>query len=238
MNVVFCFPYAGGSASAYGDLKRLGRTRDIEVVPIEYAGRASRISDPLYSDIYETAEDCYRQIKEYLSKHRVSEYGFFGHSMGSWVVYEVAKLVQYREELNKPKVIFFSANTIPQIEIDKKMSGLANDVFWEEMYLQGGLEKELYEVKEFKDYILPIIKNDYRILEEYAGPDVEKYKIDSDVCVLAGREDNISESECRDWSQFTDHEFDIRWFNGDHFYIRNEGSKLVDLFCRKMNREA
>lgn len=237
MKTIFCLPYAGGAASAYGDIKKYAQSRNLELVPIEYAGRASRIGDASYKNIYDAANDCYTQIKEYFSTHFVQEYGIFGHSMGSWIVYEIMRILQEKEEVRKPEVLFLSANTIPQIKIEKRMSQMDDDTFWKEMYQLGGLEKELYEVIEFKDYILPIIKNDYRILEDYAGPEVGKIMIDADICVMGGHKDTITEEEYRQWNLFTDKSFDIQWFQGNHFYFREEGKNLVDYFCQKMQSE-
>ena len=237
MNTIFCLPYAGGAASAYGDLKKIARTRNIELAPVEYAGRASRMAQPFYTDLYEAARDCYEQLKIYFSKHYVPEYGIFGHSMGSWVLYELVRLIQEKQELPQPKILFFSGNTVPQIKATERMSDLSDDAFWEQIYLLGGLEKELYEIGEFKEYILPILKNDYRILEDYAGPEVEKLKTDIKICIISGQKDNITEEECRQWAEFTDQPLEIQWFTGDHFYFRQEGRALIDYFCKKMQDE-
>ena len=234
MDIIFCLPYAGGSASAYGELKSKAKQRNLELVLIEYAGRASRLDMPLYKNFEDAVDDCYEQIKQYFNRHYVHNYGLFGHSMGSWVVYELMERLQKDPEIENPNKVFLSANTIPQIQIEKKMWSLSDDVFWNELYRQGGLDKELYEVKEFKEYILPIIKNDYRILENYAGDQVRRIIMQSDVCVMGGYKDSITEEEYRMWNQFTNQEFELQWFEGDHFYFRNEGSNIVDYFCRKM----
>lgn len=237
MKTIFCLPYAGGAASAYGELKKIAHTRGLELVPMEYAGRASRMALPFYGDLYEAAQDCYQQLKLYFSKHYVPCYGIFGHSMGSWVLYEMMRLIQEKQELPAPDVLFSSGNTIPQLRIQERMSDLSEDEFWEQIYRLGGLEKELYEMPEFKEYILPVLKNDYRILEDYAGSQVKEFRLHAKLCVLAGRKDNITEEECRQWGDLTDQPPEIRWFAGDHFYFRQEGSALVDYFCEQLQHE-
>lgn len=237
MNTIFCMPYAGGAASAYAQLKKYAAAKRVELVPIEYAGRASRMAVPAYRNLEDAAKDCYEQIKKYFSRHYVQNYGLFGHSMGSWVVYEILRLLQEKKELRQPDILFLSANTIPQREVEEKLSDYPDSIFWEDIYRMGGLEKELYESSDFRDYILPIIKNDYRILEEYAGANVKPFVIDSDICVMGGRMDTISEEEYLQWKQCTARGFDLKWFQGEHFYFREEGMQVVDYFQKRMQLE-
>ena len=69
MNVIFCIPYAGGAASAYGELKTIAEKRNLRLVPLELAGHSSRLAEAPYRDFSEAVEDCYRMIADYLHRN-------------------------------------------------------------------------------------------------------------------------------------------------------------------------
>lgn len=234
MNVIFCIPYAGGAASAYGELKTIAEKRNLRLVPLELAGHSSRLSEVPYKDFSAAVEDCYKMITDYLHRNYVENYAVFGHSMGSWIAYELVEKLKKNPTIDNPVRLFLSANTIPQIEIKRKTEQFTDDEFWNWIYELGGLEKQLYEMTEFKDYILPIIRNDYRILEKYAGEKVPVKDLSMELCMMGGREDDISQEEFMKWNQFTSQRFEMKWFNGNHFYFRDEPNRVVDYFCQKM----
>ncbi len=238
MNVIFCIPYAGGVASAYGELKTIAEKRNLRLVPLELAGHSSRLAEAPYRDFSEAVEDCYRMIADYLHRNYVENYAVFGHSMGSWIAYELVEKLKKDPTVDAPERLFLSANTIPQTEVDRKTEQYTDDEFWNWIYELGGMEKELYEIAEFKDYILPIIRNDYRILENYAGEKVPVRDLAADIYMMGGRQDHISQEEFMKWSQFTSQKFEFEWFDGNHFYFRKEPNRVVDYFCQKMQTES
>lgn len=234
MNVIFCIPYAGGSASAYSEMKNIASQYNVELVPLEYAGHASRIKENLCGSMEETADDIYRKITEYLNRNYVESYGIFGHSMGSWVLYEIVNRLHMNTIVPNPKKIFFSANTVPQFPIENRVAGLSDGQFWEYVYSQGGIDEQLYNNREFRDFILPVLKNDYVILENYASPQVpEKYFME-DMHVIGSRGDVITEEQLMQWADFAMGGFEIKWFDGDHFYFRECAGEVVRYLCDAM----
>ena len=87
--------------------------------------------------------------------------------------------------------------------------------FWNWIYQLGGMEKELYEMPEFKSYILPIIRNDYRILENYAGKNVPVRDLAMDLYMMGGRQDDISQEE---FSNKIDDEYKKAVGEGENVY--------------------
>ena len=238
MNVIFCIPYAGGAASAYGELKMMAEKRNLRLVPLELAGHASRLTEVPYKDFAEAVDDCYKMITDYLHRNYVESYAIFGHSMGSWITYELVEKLKQDPTVDNPAKLFLSANTIPQIEIDHKTEQYTDDEFWNWSYQLGGMEKELYEMPEFKSYILPIIRNDYRILENYAGKNVPVRDLAMDLYMMGGRQDDISQEEFEEWQRFTSQNMEMEWFEGNHFYFKDEPKRVVDYFCQKMQTES
>ena len=91
---------------------------------------------------------------------------------------------------------------------------------------------------EFKSYILPIIRNDYRILENYAGKNVPVRDLAMDLYMMGGRQDDISQEEFEEWQRFTSQNMEMEWFEGNHFYFKDEPKRVVDYFCQKMQTES
>ena len=60
---LFCLPYAGGAASMY-DQWSAKLSKEIDVCPINLAGRGSRITDKLYENLAAAVEDIYQMIKD------------------------------------------------------------------------------------------------------------------------------------------------------------------------------
>lgn len=232
---IFCLPYAGGAASAYGDFKKIGRQMGFNIVPIELSGHASRIKDGNYNTFDDAVDDCYEIIRTYLNNNLNNNYAIFGHSMGSWLAYEIANKLIESDSVKNPDKLFFSANHIPQSNLKEKASNMPDDMFWEYIYKQGGLEEELYNTKEFKEYFLPIIRHDYKLLENYSGNKVKKRYFDVDMYVLSGTQDNVSESQLNLWKQFAKKKFEIKWFEGDHFYFKDNPEKVMEYVFKKIN---
>lgn len=139
MNVIFCIPYAGGAASAYGELKMMAEKRNLRLIPLELAGHASRLTEVPYKDFAEAVDDCYKMITDYLHRNYVESYAIFGHSMGSWITYELVEKLKQDPTVDNPAKLFLSANTIPQIEIDHKTEQYTDDEFWNWIYQLGHL---------------------------------------------------------------------------------------------------
>src|SRR3989337_1522600 len=115
MNTIklFCFPYAGGSATAFNNWKRY-LSPSIKLLPVELRGRGRRVHEPLYRDMIDAVEDVFNIVSPEIGD---CPYAFFGHSMGGSIAYNVAQMIQ-RANLPSPAHIFFSARKAPHINRD------------------------------------------------------------------------------------------------------------------------
>ncbi|EEM85527.1 thioesterase II family protein [Bacillus thuringiensis] len=231
MKTLFCLPYAGGSSSIYYKWnKYIGDS--LELYPIELKGRGARINEAFYEDINEAVDDIYDLIKDKISE---GEYALFGHSMGGRLAYKLYHKIEQMKN-KKPKHIFFSACGVPSI---KKKTGmihtLPDDVFLKEIMRLGGTSEELLYNKDLRDLYIPIIRNDFRILEK--DKEVKKSnKIDCDITVLSGDEDNtISTEATRLWANYTNGECKIIRFKGDHFFINHHGLEITEIIKKMLH---
>jgi surfactin synthase thioesterase subunit len=104
---LFCFPYAGASASVYSRWKRL-LPQWIEVVPVELPGRGRRLLEPLEITLSGLLERLVGQLQVAPRQ----PFAFFGHSMGAVVAFELAYYLQsWRAEV--PMIVFASGTPAP-----------------------------------------------------------------------------------------------------------------------------
>lgn len=225
---LFCLPYAGGSGIIYRKWKKVVRG-NIEVRPIELKGRGSRYIEGFYNDLHEAVEDIYFQIKDEIND---GDFGIFGHSMGSILAYELYYKI-LKEGKPKARHIFFSAHRAPGFNKEDKMHTLPDEEFMEKVIGLGGTPKEVIENKELLEFVQPILRNDFRILEEYTYKEKEEL-IESEVSVLIGEKDEITLEEAKEWNKLAAKEICIYTFEGDHFFINNEYKKIIDIIESKI----
>ncbi|MGN7413783.1 thioesterase II family protein [Paenibacillus sp. SAF-068] len=227
---LFCFPYAGSSAMIYSKWKK-DIHEQINLVPVELAGRGGRIEDEPYTSIRDAANDAYHQIQSYLNQ---GPFTFFGHSMGSLVAYELAHEVLEKKGL-QPEHIFFSGRRAPQCPnqgLPKHL--LPETAFKKELSLMGGTPSEVLENKELSDLFLPLIRNDYKIVETY------EYKkkvtdLKCDISVFYGKTDEISYSELMGWEEHSSGRCELIEFEGGHFFINEQMKELLRVVNNKID---
>lgn len=221
---LLCFPYAGASASVYNSWKKYFDER-IELVPIELAGRGKRFSEPLYNNMVEAIDDLYDVINPHIN---TGPYAFFGHSMGSWLVYElIHRMMKWRYE--DPVHLFFSGRRAPHvIEEGKNYSEMDDEEFLDEIIKLGGLTQDIIENENFINVFLPIIRTDLNMLDHYQYEKKCK-NLDCDITVLYGEQDNIPITYIQEWAMHTNKTCHIHAFKGDHFYFTKEMNRLADI---------
>lgn len=228
---LFCFPYAGGSASVYGKLKQY-LDKNIEIVPIEYTGRGKRINEKFYTDISGAIDDIYEVIRKHINGH---EFAFLGHSMGCIIAYEICKRV--REDCGRePAHIFVSGRYPPHVRKKSTiLHTLPNDWFKNEIMKIGGTPKEIFENEELSQLFIPILKADYRLVELYEFQD-ENVRFNSRITVLSGKDDKIVEKdELYEWQKYSLYAIDVYEFDGGHFFINNYVKEIAEIINHSLD---
>lgn len=222
---LFCLPYAGGSAYAIYSKWADSLEPNIELRPIELAGRGARIGGQLYANIDEAVDDVLIQIKDEIVD---SEYAFFGHSMGSVLAY---KVLQKIDDLKLPPPIhaFFSGRRAPHIPSRrvKLLSKMNADEVEKEILHLGGTPPEFFQYPELKDIFIPIIKSDFRIADTL----VEESNIipfDFDISIFIGEDEDILNHEVIEWRQHTTKNFSVDYFDGEHFFLLDQRQAVID----------
>lgn len=229
---LFCIPYAGGSSTIYSGWKRKLDSH-IELRPIELAGRGRRYDEPFYESIEAAALDIYNYIKDEVTE---APFAFYGHSMGSLLAFEVAHLQQERQGII-PRHIFFSGHRAPHMpRRDKITHMLPEEEFKQEILKLGGTPKDLLEEEELLELFLPLLRADFRIVENYAYGWADS-KLSCDITVMNGKEDQLTLSEITEWGVHTRKKCKFIMFEGGHFFIRGNSEEIIKIINYTLNTD-
>jgi surfactin synthase thioesterase subunit len=229
---LFCFPYAGGSGAVYNKWRKYLDKR-IELAAVELAGRGRRIYDPLYDSTAEAVEDVYGMINSQLNG---LPYSFFGHSMGGIIAYELARKLK---ELKRPQPvhIFFAGRGAPHVPAkdDKTIHQLPEQEFKKEIIELGGTPAEFFEHPELLDVLLPMIRSDFKISENYTfeeGREIEPLAYD--MSVFIGKQEEVTAEQVHGWKDHTTGVCTVYYFEGEHFFINHQMERVVKIVNRTL----
>jgi medium-chain acyl-[acyl-carrier-protein] hydrolase len=222
---LFCFPYAGGSATIYNKwLEYLDPS--IELIPVELAGRGRRIRESLYRDIPDLIRDVFSYV---FSRVGRSPYALFGHSLGGMICYELAQETRARK-LAPPDHLFLSGWSAPDVKRpDEKIYHLMNDdEFKRQLLALGGTPPEVFEQADLGAFFLPLLRNDFKLAETRI-PDEKSQPLDTNLTILLGKEDDQTAEQCIAWKNHTIQHCAIHYFDGGHFFILDQTRRIVDI---------
>ncbi|HCQ89391.1 MAG TPA: thioesterase [Clostridium sp.] len=226
---LFCLPYAGGAEAIYYKWKK-HLNSSIQLEPIELKARGKRFNESFYETLEEAVEDIFQIIKDKIVH---DEYAIYGHSMGSLLAYELYYKIASKD-LKIPKHIFFSGYKSPDIKSQEKhIHLLPDEEFIREVIGLGGTSEELLDNKELLELFIPILRSDFRVLENYVYINRED-KIQCDISVLSGKEDDITQEEILAWKNHGDKEFKVHNVEGGHFFINTNSEIITDIINKTL----
>lgn len=229
---LFCLPHAGGSASFYTKWTKKIENSFVELVCIEYKGHGVRMDEGFYNSFYDMVEDVYDIVSKKIMD-KSDKYMIFGHSMGACVAYELECLLEQRRNLYCSH-IFLSGREAPIFwgKDDEVRSDLPDEQFLGEILKFGGVESSCFDDKEVLDLFLPIMRNDFRLVES-----INKTKgyppIKAHMTIMNGSTDKDCElKQVDDWRNSTYLNCEILYYDGGHFYINDHTDEICDYICR------
>ena len=161
-------------------------------------------------------------------------FGFFGHSVGSWMAYEAAR--QLRSLDSRSAMHLFvsgrhSPNPVsaaplpPRPRSDHELLAIL-DRF-------GGTPAAIMVHPELLAALLPALRADLALADGYSvGPG---HHIDCPITALGGAEDLSHSGGIQSWKEFTRGKFRTRIFPGGHFYISTAAEALAREFVQDLH---
>lgn len=225
---LFVFPYAGGASwSLRNWINELPSA--IEVFLIELPGRGSLIKERPLIEFSLLIQGIANAIDPLLNK----PFAFFGHSMGGLLSFELARLLRKNSGVI-PIHLFISACPAPQFNAIKLLPhNLPKDAFIEKIKQLNGIPCKVIQNHEFMDFILPILRADFKALRTYSY--IKESPLDCPISVFGGLEDlEISHEQLEMWKNETTSKFTLSMFEGDHFFIYSARKILLESISLKL----
>lgn len=223
-----CFPHAGGTASFYRSWPQ-NLPQDIEVSAVRYPGREDRFLESPADAMEQLVEPIAQACSQLLDR----PLGFFGHSMGASVAYEVALRLQ--KQAKPPlSVLFVSSHSAPGQGLKGRRLAESSDLeMLKHVGLLGGTNEQALANEELWELVLPAIRADYQLIENYQSSS-EGCALEVPIVAYYGTLDNdLDEGDVKAWSAVTRSTFEVHPFEGGHFYLMDSLEKfLEDLYAR------
>ncbi|MEV4950351.1 alpha/beta fold hydrolase [Streptomyces sp. NPDC053755] len=208
-------PHAGGNAHAYADW-RAHLPGDVRLLIGQYPGRGARFAE----DLPRTIADLAGPVAAALPADAGEDLVVLGHSMGSLVAFEVARLLT--EAGRAPRALVASACRAPFLENPSAVhpERLDDDQLVAAIKERGGTDDGILDEPELREIIIPSIRADFAIDDVYRCP-VEEAHVSCPVTVIGGDADPVVPVTALDrWEEITEAGFAAHVLPGGHFYFQ------------------
>ncbi len=225
---LFCFSYAGGAASIYRPWTR-ELPPEVELCAIQLPGRESRLLEQPLSEMSTLVERLADVLEPYLDR----PFAFFGHSMGALVSFDVARELRRRHGIS-PIHLFVSGHAAPQVERRRApVHQLPDAAFVDAIRELNGTPEQVLQNAELMELVLPALRADLAVCETYRY--AAEAPLDCAISAYGGLADaEVRYDDLRAWQTHTSGQFRLRLFDGDHFYLRDQRSALVETICQSL----
>lgn len=219
---LFCFPYAGGSASTFRGWPA-ALSPEVEVRPVQLPGRGPRMGEAPFAVAHALVEAFLPVMARYLDK----PFAFFGHSMGGAIAFELSRRLR-RACGVEPRHLFISARRAPHLEHRGPIIyNLPEPEFREELRQLGGTPAEVLEHPELMEMLIPLLRADISVSQTYRCD--TRHSLTCPLTVFGGLRDECDEPEgLAAWREHTVGRFDLKMFEGDHFFINTAQRSILD----------
>ena len=208
---IFCFPHAGGGASAFRSWRGLFPA-PAELVPVQYPGRESRFGEPLIDRMPDLVEKLIGELPL-----TAGPFVLLGHSMGAAVAYEIAQELR-RRRLPGPDRLVACARQAPDRHRPGAVHRAGDDTLVAELLRLGGTPPEVLADPDLRRAVLAVVRNDYRLAETYRPRPAPPLTCPVSVFV-ADADPECAEADAAGWSAVTTGRTDVTVFPGNHFFL-------------------
>jgi medium-chain acyl-[acyl-carrier-protein] hydrolase len=225
---LFCFPYAGGGASAYRTWSESLPTT-VEVCPVQLPGREERWAEPRFTRMLDLVGAVIPALMPVLDK----PFCLFGHSLGALTVFVLTRELRCAG-LPLPRHLFLSGRTAPRGASQKRLLHRLSDAqLVEELRRLNGTPGQVLENAELMQLLLPILRSDLQMSETYTWTPEPPLAIP--VTAFAGTEDPaVPEEGVAAWEQETSQTFRMHRIRGGHFFLHTAASEMLTLLRQEL----
>lgn len=223
---LFCFPHAGGGASAFARWSALLPSR-IAVCPARLPGRENRLDEEPLVSMQALVEALAEAIQPYLGQ----PFAFFGHSMGAIVAFELAQSLD-RMNAPLPTVLCVSGARAPRFRLGWNPPPDPSDAqFLDELRRLQGLPQEALQNDAVLRVVLPALRADAALYRRYVYTD--EPSLLCPIRAYGGQQDpNVTAAHLEAWRDHTACTFASRTFAGGHFFLQTAQAEFLEALVR------
>jgi medium-chain acyl-[acyl-carrier-protein] hydrolase len=187
----------------------------VHVCPIHLPGREERLAEQPYTDLQTLAG----VLADVLATQLDLPFAFVGHSMGALLSFELARSLRRKYRV-APASLYLLACRAPTVaDPVPPLRDAPDDVLIGEMKRLGGTSSAVFEHEELMSLILPTLRSDLVLCETYQYKD--EAPLDCPISIFGGLQDeDLGTRELYPWRAQTNGRFRLRYFEGDHFFLR------------------
>ncbi|MGG2142249.1 thioesterase II family protein [Symbiopectobacterium sp. RP] len=195
------------------------------VAAVQYPGREDRFTEATIDDMSRLLATL---MTEFQCDIATRPYSLLGHSMDGAIAHELA--VQLEAQGMPPRHLFISGRQPPRYHPrDSVVHRSSDSDILAELRRLNPRNNALVESPELAALLVPIIRSDYRLIENYRPHNTPV--IGCPIDVLAGRDDPDfpADQACAcAWADYTSASCQVHIFPGDHFFINQQRDAVVD----------
>jgi medium-chain acyl-[acyl-carrier-protein] hydrolase len=211
---LFCFPHAGGNASAFRGWTAQPGLSGVIVHPVHLPGRQARFRDPAPVRMAPLVEIVLADLEPWLHE----PFALFGHSMGALLAFEVARTLR-RRGLPSPLRLCVSSHSAPRLRrLGAPLHRLPDARLLSLLGLAPGAGQSAAQHRELMALMLPTLRADLEVCETYhPAPELP---LALPLAAFGGAWDpGVTRAGLAAWGDETTAGFVVRQFPGDHHYL-------------------
>ncbi|ELY4477108.1 thioesterase [Salmonella enterica] len=221
---LFCLPHAGGNASLYQPwLPLLPST--VTLCQVCLPARLERFGQPMPDSFPALIRVLADEIQPVID----GPWAIFGHSMGGAVAHELV-LELSRRGVPEPELLAISGRGAPQFHQAGTLHQQSDEALCRELIRLDSDNFRALEHAEMREFILPAIRADYRLIETYRATPCGV--LGCPLAIFWGTDDEeLSEMTTSGWRIWSEGAFHQRCFRGGHFYLNHHRQAVVRALC-------
>ena len=221
---LLCFPHAGAGRLFYERCRSMFAPA-IELIVAPYPHRENLMRQPMPDSVPALAEQLYATLIDDLP----DEFAMWGHSMGSVVAYELAKLIQDRTG-RVPLAFFSSGSSAPCDSTFRDAAALETTEGVERILRRyGGVDEATLNDRQFMSYLRPILIGDLKMLASYR--ELSPWAMPCPLFLYEGEDDTV---RLDNWDRYSTILPELTYFTGGHFFIAEHAQEIAAAITRAM----
>jgi surfactin synthase thioesterase subunit len=226
---LFCFPYAGGSCTAFASWQQ-ALSSAVDVCPVEFPGRMSRLREAPVAQFDRLIDLLTRAIAPHLD----IPFAFFGFSMGSLIAFELTRRLA-RDRQREPFHLFVAARPAPHLpKATAEWTKMPDDEFLSELQRRyRPMPSSVLNEPGMRAIVLQIMRADLALLDSHEHRLAPALRCP--LSALGGtRDPMVSRTELGAWREHTRNTFEAHLFEGDHFFLESNRLELLQFLRQRL----